>query len=415
MTKISAQELPLVADTEGVFSPAAADFVENPYSAYERLRAMGSLVWSPKLQSWLLPTFRGVDLFLKDKRFAAGRPRAESFFLLLSPAERERFAPLREALCRQALFSDGTDHARLRGSFAKSFTPAMVERLKPEVQRIAEAHVEAIASQTSFDLIRDVAYPLPVLVIGALLGVPDRDREKLKGWSDHIALFLGQPMRTVETCENAQRAVYEMQDYFRPLVAERRKSPQQDLLSLLLASLSDNEVLANAVLVLTAGHETTTNLIGNGVNALLATPGAWEACVSRHVDLGRVVEELLRFDSPVQMSSRVATEDVIFEGQTIREGQRVFMLIGSANRDAAVFADPDRLDVHRNPAPKHLSFGQGVHFCPGAMLSRLEALVVLELLTKRFPRLSRQSAPLVWRNQIALRGLTALPLKITSA
>src|SRR5262249_15527992 len=236
-------------------------------------------------------------------------------------------------------------------------------------------------------------------------------------WSRDIALFFGRPMRTFDVALNAQTAVLDMQQYFRPLLAERRRRPNNDLLGLLAAkhdgdaALSDQEMFANAVLLLFAGHETTTNLIGNGLLALLETPGAWHSCASGSVEWHRVVEELLRFDSPAQIVTRVAGEDLRWEGQTIRAGQCVYGLLGSANRDGAVFPDADRLDLCRENVPRHLGFCQGTHFCLGAMLARLRGQVALRLLARRFPGLGRdRSAPLRWRKQLTLRGLEALPV-----
>jgi cytochrome P450 len=224
-------------------------------------------------------------------------------------------------------------------------------------------------------------------------------------------------MRTFDVALDAQTAVLEMEEYFRPLIADRRRRPKNDLLGLLAAKhdgdevLSDQELMANAVLMLFAGHETTTNLIGNGLHALLETPGAWDACAAGHVDWSRVIEELLRFDSPVQIMTRVAGEDVRWAGQTIRAGQCVYCLVGSANRDGSVFTDPDRLDLGRETVPRHLAFGQGAHFCFGAPLARLEGQIILRLLARRFPGLRRdRSVPLRWRKQLTLRGLEALPV-----
>jgi cytochrome P450 len=277
--------------------------------------------------------------------------------------------------------------------------------------------LDGVGQASRWDVIATLAYPLPALVIGALAGVPPQDRDLLRRWSLHIAEFFGRPMRTFDVALNAQTAALEMEEYFRPLIAERRRRPRNDLLGLLAAKhegdevLSDQEVSANAVLMLYAGHETTTNLIGNGLLALLCTPGAWDACAAGHVDWNRVVEELLRFDSPAQLISRVTGEDVRWEGQTLRAGQCVYCLVGSANRDGSVFTDPDRLDIGRDTVPRHLAFGQGAHFCFGAPLARLEAQIALRILARRFPALRRdRSAPLRWRKQLTLRGLEALPV-----
>jgi cytochrome P450 len=313
------------------------------------------------------------------------------------------------------LFNDGADHTRMRNVFGRSFTPSVVAQLGSEIERLTEELLDGVAQESRWDVIATLAYPLPVLVIGALAGVPPQDRDLLKRWSRDIASFFGRPMRTFEEALNAQTAVLEMEQYFQPLIAERRRQPKHDLLGLLAgkhdgeAALSDREVLANAVLLLFAGHETTTNLIGNGLLALLEAPGAWGSCASGNVDWNRVVEELLRFDSPAQIITRAGGEDLLWEGQTIRAGQCVVCLVGSAHRDQSIFPDPDRLDIHREPVPRHVAFGHGSHFCLGAMLARLEGQIALRLLARRFPGLRRdRSAPLRWRKQLTLRGLEAL-------
>jgi cytochrome P450 len=400
-----------------VFAPSADAVIDDPYPAYVKLREMAPLVWSPLLQSWLLPTYRGVEAALRDRRLVSGQPKIEASLMHLKKEERQRLGPLCESLGRQMMFNDGADHARMRGVFGRSFTPSVVEQLRGEIERLTEELLDRVAREPRWDVIAALAYPLPVLVIGALAGVPPEDRELLKRWSRDIAQFFGRPMRTFDTALNAQTAVLEMEQYFQPLIAERRRRPKNDLLGLLAAKhdgeavLSDREVLANAVLLLFAGHETTTNLIGNGLLALLGTPGAWQDCASGQVDWNRVVEELLRFDSTAQVITRAAAEDFRWEGQTIRVGQCVYNLVGSANRDGSVFANPDRLDIHREPVPRHLAFGQGSHFCLGAMLARLEGQVALRFLAKRFPGLRRdRSVPLRWRKQLTLRGLEALPV-----
>jgi cytochrome P450 len=417
MSKSGTSEAIPVADANGVFAPSTDELIENPYVAYAQLRDLGPLVWSPLLQSWLLPNYRGVEAALRDRRLVSGRPKIESSLMLLKEDERRQLEPLCESLGRQMLFNDGADHARMRSAFGRSFTPSVVEQLRSEIERLTEELLDRVAREPRWDVIASLAYPLPVLVIGAMAGVPPEDRDLLKRWSRDIALFFGRPMRTFEVALNAQTAVLEMEQYFQPLIAERRRRPKNDLLGLLAAkhdgeeALSDREVLANAVLLLFAGHETTTNLIGNGLLALLETPGAWQACASGQLDWNRAVEELLRFDSPVQVITRAAAEDLCWEGQTIRAGQCVYNLVGSANRDPSFFADPDRLDCHRAPVPRHLSFGQGSHFCLGAMLARLEGQIALRFLARRFPGLRRDCAsPLRWRKQLTLRGLEALPV-----
>jgi cytochrome P450 len=412
VTQSISSEAQMVIDAEGVFVPSADEVIDNPYPAYAQLRDLGPMVWSPVLKSWLLPTYRGVDAMLRDRRFLSGPPRPQSLLMLLKNDERRQLEPLCEALGHQMMFNDGADHTRLRNAFGRAFTPSVVEQLGSEIERLTEKLLDKVEREPRWDVIASLAYPLPVLVIGALTGVPPQDRDLLKRWSRDIANFFGQPMRTFDVALSAQTAALEMEQYFQPLIAERRRQPKNDLLGLLAkGDMSDREVFANAVLILYAGHETTANLMGNGLLALLETAGAWHACASGQVDWNRVVEELLRFDSPAQIATRVAGEDLRWEGQTIRAGQCVYGLLGSANRDGSVFPDPDRVDICRETVPRHLAFGQGAHFCLGAMLARLEGQIALRALARRFPGLRRdRSAPLRWRRLLTLRGLQELPV-----
>jgi cytochrome P450 len=375
------------------------------------------------LDGWLLTRYNVVEAVLKDRRFVVGESKIERMLDLCSPDQRVELEPFHEMLTRWALYSDGPAHARIRCSFARAFVPQVVSPLSSEVRRIAGELLDAAVAKGTFDLMRDFAVPLPVRVIGTLLGVPEKDTELLKEWSESLGQFLGRPERTFPIWLEAQRAALAMAEYFRPLVEERRAqtgavalgaSGARDLLGMLASAggssaLSTDEILANAVLLLVAGHETTTNLIGNGVRAMLSTPGAWEACVRGDVDYERATEELLRFDSPVQLGMRVPDEDVVLGGQLVRAGVKVFALLGSANRDPLAFDDPDRLDFGRAPARKALSFGQGAHFCPGAALSRLEGAIAFEELAKRCPTLARVSgSSITWRSNLALRGFDSL-------
>jgi pimeloyl-[acyl-carrier protein] synthase len=313
------------------------------------------------------------------------------------------------------LFRDPPDHTRLRALVSAAFTPRIVQALAPRIADIAEGLLDEVEPTGSFDLIRDYAFPLPVIVIAELLGIPPQDRMRFRDWS--IALGAAIDLRTSpDVYVAASEATGEVTAYLREIVAERRAEPREDLVSALIAAeseggpLDEEELIAMCVLLLVAGHETTVNLIGNGVLALLRHPEQLELLRSRPDLYDGAVEELLRFDSSVQFTFRYAREDIELRGRSISRGEQVGLVLGSANRDPERFSDPDRLDVTR-ASLHHLAFGMGIHFCLGAPLARLEARLALETLFRRLPGLRLVEEPLRWRPGIGFRGLEALPLR----
>lgn len=308
------------------------------------------------------------------------------------------------------LFRDPPAHTRLRGLVNLAFTPRTVERLRPHIAAIADELLDRALEHApaAFDLIRDVAFPLPIIVISELLGVPPEDRERFKAWSTDLTRGL-EPSATADDLELVTRAIDDLDGYMRAVIEERRRDPRHDLVSELVRAheaddaLSMEELLATCRLILTAGHETTVNLIGNGALALL-----------RHGDprapiTDATIEELLRFDSPVQMTMRFAFEDTEVGRHTIKAGDLVILVLGAGNRDPDVFAEPDRLDPARANADKHLSFGAGIHYCLGASLARLEGALALGALFRRRPDLAI-AGDLSWRRSLVLRGLARFPV-----
>jgi cytochrome P450 len=314
------------------------------------------------------------------------------------------------------LFRDPPDHTRLRGLVNKAFTPRVVERLRPRIETVVDGLLGARTDEGGMDLIRDLATPLPILVIAELLGIPVEDYKELKRWSDDLALMLDGSI-AAQVAPRAVTSACEFVDYLRGVMGQRRARPQDDLLSELLAvqekddALTEDEILGTSVLLLGAGHETTTNLIGNGVLALLQNPGELARLRREPGCLANAVEECLRFDSPVQATSRVLPEDLEVGGRRIPKGEEIVLLLGAANRDPGVFPDPDRFDVGREQARQHLSFGHGIHFCLGANLARAEAQVALAGLLRRFPTLSLAHEALEWRPGFLFRGVERLPLR----
>jgi pimeloyl-[acyl-carrier protein] synthase len=284
------------------------------------------------------------------------------------------------------------------------------------VEALVEELLDRVAPRGEMELVRDLAAPLPVIVIAELLGVPAADRERLVQWSEDLIELLD-PLSGREGLDPPKRASRALAGYFRELLAQRRREPRDDLLSAMLAAeergehLQEGELLSLCSLILAAGNETTRNLIGNGVRALLAHPEERKRLRDDPALLPSAVEEFLRYDGPIQMTDRVATEDCEIGGQAIRAGQLVGVLLGSANRDPERFPEPDRLDLGR-PDNRHLAFGHGLHFCLGAGLARLEAQVAIGGLLRRFPDFRGDPEPPGWKASVVIRGPTALPLRL---
>jgi cytochrome P450 len=318
------------------------------------------------------------------------------------------------------LLLDPPDHTRLRSLVHKAFTPRMVAQLRPSIQQLTDELLDVAAEtarrEGAVDLMAAFAYPLPVAVICALLGVPQEDYVQFHGWSDAIA-------RTLDL--NDDPAIYDrgavaartLTDYLDGLLSARRLKPQNDLISALVGlelegdKLTKEELFGTCALLLIAGHETTVNLIGNGTLALLSHPDQWQLLQAEPELAPAAVEELLRYDSPVQMTTRIAHETFEHRGHTIRRGQEVAFLLGAANRDPDRFPNPDRLDITRSDN-RHLSFGGGIHYCLGAPLARLEGEIAFNTLARRFPSLHRASTKVTHRDNFLLRGLTALPVAL---
>jgi cytochrome P450 len=395
--------------TEILFDPFLPAVIADPYPSYHRLRAADPVHLSP-LGFWLLSRYDDCVMVLRDQRF--GRQGFEGALEAVygSVAEEDRVP-------RSMLFRDPPDHTRLRSLVNRAFTPRVVEGLRPRIQQIVDELLDRVQDAGAMETIADLAYPLPVTVISEMLGVPEDDRDAIRQWSADVARSLdaiGLPgTGDLVTRGRAGRRV--LGEYFRGLIPERRRRPRADLLSQLIAAeeqgdkLSEGELLATCVLLYIAGHETTVNLIGNGLLALLRHP----AELSRlRTDPGLVpgaVEELLRYDGPVQRTARIAYEDLEIDGRRIAKGAMVVALLGAANRDPAHFPDPDRLDVARADN-RHIAFGFGIHFCLGAPLARLEAQIAFNTLIRRAPRLALATEAPEWRDSQVLRGLKALPV-----
>ena len=395
----------------------SAEFKADPYPFYARLRAEAPVfrVTLPDRQAaWLVTRYDDVSRVLKDEGFAKDRLNA------LTPEQlaKQPWIPgFFKPLMRNMLDLDGLDHDRLRALVQKAFTPRLVEQMRPRIQKLTEDLLDALQTRNEVDLIRDYALPLPTTVIAQMLGVPVEDRHKFHRWSKALFLTSASRWGILKAIPN----VWQFIRYIRKLLAARRVAPQDDLISALVQveedgeRLSEDELLAMVMLLLVAGHETTVNLIGNGMLALLEHPDEMERLRSDPALIKPAVEELLRFHSPVEMATeRFPREDTAVAGVTIPRGEMVLAVLASANRDERQFVDPDRLDLTREPN-RHLSFGQGVHFCLGAPLARLEGQLAINTLLRRTSgiRLAVPPAALRWRRGMVVRGVEALPLAVT--
>jgi hypothetical protein len=343
--------------------------------------------------------------------------RAGALLLSLPPEQREQFAPLVRMLGLWMLFIDPPEHSRLRKLMNKGFSPPVVESLRPQVESIVDRMLTSLRDVSEVDLLKELAYPLPVRVIAEMLGISHAMDDRIMEWTDAIAVILGTPNRTVDQTQAAQNAVLNLTDFFREAVADRRKRRGQDLISLLLDIEEDGEILteeelyAQCVLLIGAGHETTRNLIGNGMYTLLRHPEAMDELRENPQNIRVAVEELLRYESPVQYTARIAKEEIEICGVRLRQGELVMFVNAAANRDPLQFKDPDRLDLKRVNNP-HLSFGAGAHFCIGNQLARLEGQVAILKLTQQFPQMRLAQEQVEWVPNFGLRGLRTLPVVV---
>ena len=394
------------------YNPLSPTMVQDPYPVYAALRARPTAHRSRLLNAWLVARHADADAILRDHRNFANDPRRGTL-------TRRQQAMLPPADEYTLLFLDPPDHARLRALVNKAFTPRAVGALEARIRAIATALLDAIEDPGGFDLIAALAQPLPIIVIAEMLGVPAEDRDRFKLWSVQRARLL-EPTVSARERAVAQDASREFDAYFRAMIAKRRSEPRDDILSALAHAedegkhLSEREMLNILRVLLVAGNETTTNLIGNGMLALLAHPDQLARLRDQPGLMPAAVDELLRFDSPVQTTFRRARADCAVNGIEVRARDNVAVLVGAANRDPDVFEEPDRLDVGRAPCP-HLSLGRGIHHCLGAPLARLEGRIAFEMLLERFARIDLIGRRPKFHNGIVLRGLRSLPLRCRRA
>lgn len=390
------------------------DVLDDPYPFYRQLRETDP-VHRDAVDGWVLSRHADVVAALRDPRMSAERANLSSEWL--PDSMQATLAPAVRAFMRQILFLDPPDHTRLRGLVSKAFTPRAVEAMRTRVQVAVDEMLDPLAGADNADLIAALAFPLPVRVIADMMGIPPADQDRFTQWTFDLGALIGGGDLPFDRMLSALQGVTALMDYFRQAMAEHRAHPRDDLLQALIAAedrgdvLDEDELLGNCMLLLAAGHGTTTHLIGNGMLALLRHPDQFRRLRDDPSIAVSAVVEFLRYDGPVQMTSRRATADFELGGRQIAAGDNVVMLLGAANRDPAQFPDPDRLDLTR-AENRHVAFGHGIHYCLGAPLAYLEGQIAIPTLVRRFPNMHLSEEPTVRGVGTVFRGLHALPVAL---
>ncbi|GAA4063198.1 cytochrome P450 [Streptomyces shaanxiensis] len=405
----------MAAPSDLAFDPWDPAFLADPYPAYAELRARGRVHYFEPTNQWLVPHHADVSALLRERRLGRTyqhRFSHEDFGRTPPPAEHEPFHVLND---HGMLDLEPPDHTRIRRLVSKAFTPRTVEQLKPYVRDLAGELVSGLVEAGGGDLLTDVAEPLPVAVIAEMLGIPEADRAQLRPWSaDICGMYELNPSQ--ETAAKAVRASVEFSEYLQELIAARRKEPGEDLISGLIAAhdegdrLTEQEMISTAVLLLNAGHEATVNATVNGWWALFRNPGQLAALRADHSLVPSAIEELMRYDTPLQLFERWVLDEIEIDGTTIPRGAEIAMLFGSANHDPQVFEAPDKLDLTRKENP-HISFSAGIHYCIGAPLARIELAASMTALLEQAPTL-RPAAEPERKPNFVIRGLEGLAVEV---
>jgi pimeloyl-[acyl-carrier protein] synthase len=401
-----------VASELSLFHLLNPDVLGDPYPLYNRLRTEQPVFWDPYMHAWVVTRYSDVIRVLRD--FSAERIRTAEQLTVMDMSE---LNPMARIMVKQMLFMDPPGHKRIRSLAAAAFTPQKVEALRSHIRDIVRDFLGRVKDGASTDVIANLAEPLPCIVTAGMFGVPIEDHRQLKVWSQDFAEMLGNFEHDVDCVPRILKSTEDMTAYFRAAMRKENLRPDGLVSSLANAEingdrLTEEEVIANCIITLIGGQETTTNLIASGTLTLLRNPDQLAKLRANLSLIPSAVEELLRYESPVQHTARIAPEDVVVNGQQIRKGQAVIAVMAAANRDPERFPDPDRLDVAREDN-RHVAFGWGAHTCFGGPLARLESQIAFEEMLKTFPQWSLEPVPLVWRTNLGIRGLTSLQVNFS--
>jgi len=385
------------------------EVLANPYPLFKRLRETDPVHWDPFLHAWVVTRYEEVlNVMLKCSADRAPTPEQ-----LQAMGMVEELQPIAQVMVKQMLFMDAPAHTRLRALCAVAFTPARVVALKQHIQAIADELIDRRANSGHMDVIADFANPLPAIVTAELFGVPREDHEDLKNWSTDFAEMLGNFQHNPDRARGVLKSTEKLLDYFQRAIREQEKKPRPGLVNSLMHAevdggrLTEEEVIANLIVTMVGGQETTTNLIGNGLVSLLNNPEQLELLKNDSTILPSAIEELLRYESPSQHTARLAPDDMTLGGKTIQKRQAVIAVFAAANRDPERFPEPDKLDLRRTDN-RHVAFAWGAHYCFGAPLARMEGMIAFETMLRRLPDIELAPQELVWRENLGLRGLKSL-------
>jgi cytochrome P450 len=399
------------ADVLSLYHLLDPEVLANPYPLYERLRSQDPVHWDPFLHAWIVTRYSDVVRVLHD--FSADRTPTPDQLAALGL---EDLTPIAEVMVKQMLFLDPPAHSRIRAIASYAFTPGRVAALRDHIGVIIQELLEKVQDRGAMDVMADLAEPLPYIITAEMLGVPVRDAMQLKLWSQDFAEMLGNFQHNPERVPRVRQSVQEMTHYFHDAIREIRKKPREGLIHAFLSAevngdrFTEEEVVANTIVTMVGGQETTTNLIGNGMLSLLRHPRQLSKLQADRSLILSAVEEMLRYEPPSQQTARLAMHDVELGGKLIRKRQAVIAIMAAGNRDPERFPDPNTFDVARKDN-RHLSFGWAAHFCFGAALARIEGQVAFDLLLRKFRNFRPAFDALTWRTNLGLRGLTALPIE----
>ena len=387
------------------------EVLANPYPLYRRLQTEDPVHWDPYLHAWVVTRYADVVTVLQ--RFSATRmPTPEQ----LTSVGLSELNPVAQVLVRQMIFMDPPAHTRLRALCAAAFTPARAAALRSHIQEITDSLIDAVLPNGGMDVIADLADLLPATVTAELMGVPVADRDQLKTWSKDFSEILGNFQHNPDRATHTLKIVEGMTAYYRDRIREQERDPRDGVVHALMTAeidgdrLSEDEVIANCIITMTGGQETTTNLIGNGLLSLLRNPEELARLQASPSLVPSAVEEVLRYESPIQHTGRLAPAEMELGGKLIRKRHAVISVIGAANRDPERFPDPDRLDITRTDN-RHLAFGWAGHYCFGAPLARVEGQIAFSTILQRLRNIALEPTPLRWRNNMGFRGLESLPVR----